>query len=183
MCANLVGIERSWWSGLCKREGKKVWWSLFSLRWERRQGEIWFGWRRAGILLQLLPLLRFVHPWSIKFLDLDPPRQVNETSVTFQKCYFQLYPSFQRIEDKMVTLILFSWPVSVMPKARPHTVWGRREGDLLWLQVCLVDAGLILVRFVGWATVVPKGRWGCGRAPLPLLKDELIRPTDLTKYV
>lgn len=30
---------------------------------------------------------------------------------------------------------------------------------------------------------MPKSGWACGRAPLPLLKDELRSPADLTKYV
>lgn len=112
MCASLAGVERSWWADLCKREGKKGWWSLISVRCERRQGEIWFGWRRAGILLQLLPLL----PW-----------QVNETSAAFQKCHFQLYPSFQSVENNMVLLLLFSWPVSTMSEVQPQAVCGRRK--------------------------------------------------------
>lgn len=44
----------------------------------------------------------------------------------------------------MVTLILFSWPVSVMLKASVWSGAGGKEGDLLWQQMCQVDAGLIL---------------------------------------
>lgn len=56
-------------------------------------------------------------------------------------------PAF-RVENKVVTLILFSWPVSVMLKASMSSGAGGKEGDLLWLQMCPVVAGLILARFI-----------------------------------
>lgn len=59
-CSSLAGVEHSCWPGVCKREEKKrSGGKRRKSRWERREGEIHFEWRRVEVLLQLLPLLPF----------------------------------------------------------------------------------------------------------------------------